>query len=405
MYQTVYDAGAIIIEEGAPGDCAYIIEKGKVEISVVRGGQKIVLAILEEGDIFGEMALINSGLRSASVKALAPTVVSVIGQAFFREKLEQADPMISLLLRVLLQRFHEARDKLLSAPLEWLSNMEASSRPAQPGEGEDGRRDAVQRFKFINDLQAALDERQLQLSYQPIINLETGRPAGFEALIRWNHPGQGLISPDDFIRIAEDTRDIIPIGYWVFETACNGLKQLRDCKGAKAEGREPWMSINVSPIQFKDSQLIGHFEKILADSGVPPGAVKIELTESVLIDNPQQALQFIREVKQVGLSVAIDDFGTGYSSLSYLHLFPIDLLKLDRSFVSNMPRDYRSREIVYAIQAMARNLKIDLVAEGVETRESMELLSRLGCRYLQGNFYSKPVSLDHALELMNHSFR
>ncbi len=403
VHQTTYPPDALIIEQGTVGDRAYIIDRGLVEIFVLQDGEKVVLALLSDGDIFGEMALVTGETRNASARAVVATSVSVITLPVFQELLAQADPLIALLLKVLLERFQVAQAKLLSMPLGYLPKLKVAGGRDSPE--ADGRRETLQRFRFINDLQSAVRGQQLQLFYQPIIDVGAGRLAGFEALVRWNHPAQGMVPPAEFIRIAEETKEILPIGYWIFETACGDLKKLRDCAGAGADNPSPWISINVSPVQFHDPDLLGNFVRILADSGVPPGAVKLELTESALATDPQQILLFLHEVRRLGMKVAIDDFGTGYSSLSYLHLFPIDTLKIDQSFVGNMLQDPRSREIVQAIVVLSKNLHIDIIAEGVEDRESEALIIQLGCRYIQGYLYSKPVPFEQAVAMMGKSFK
>jgi EAL domain-containing protein (putative c-di-GMP-specific phosphodiesterase class I) len=401
--QTRYNPGAVIFEQGAVGDCAYIIEQGLVEISVQQDGEKIVLALLAEGDIFGEMALVSGDLRSASARALVATNVSVISQSVFRELLAHADPIVPLMMKVLLQRFQESQAKLLSMPIGYMPQLKRIGERADTQEME--RRETMQRFRFINDLQAALRGGQMQLHYQPIINLQTGVLAGFEALVRWNHPTHGMISPSDFIRIAEETMEIVPIGYWIFETACSDLKKLRDAAGADADSPTPWMSINVSSVQFRAPDLLTRFVEILTRIGLPPGTIKIELTESALVDDPRQMMLFLHEVRRLGMKVAVDDFGTGYSSLSYLHLFPVDTLKIDNSFVANMFRDTRSRQIVHAIIVLSKNLNIDIIAEGIEDRELEDLISHLGCRYGQGYLYSRPVACEQAFALLGQSFK
>jgi EAL domain-containing protein (putative c-di-GMP-specific phosphodiesterase class I) len=399
-YQMNYPPGATIIEEGAVGDCAYIIDKGLVEVSVFHEGEKIVLATLSDGDIFGEMALVSGDVRSASVHALTPTTVSVICRPYFQEKLAQTDPIIAMLMRLLLARFHEARSKLLSLPKVCWSVIDGKNQLGSPDAEKEAHREALVRFKFINDLQSALANQQFLLNYQPIYVIATGTLAGFEALIRWQHPQKGMIPPNQFIGIAEDTKEIVPIGYWVFETACRDLKTMRETLAVERDVEEPWMSVNVSPIQINDRNLPQRFGQILSNIGVDPHAIKVELTESVLIDNPQLALTFIREVKRLGMKVAVDDFGTGYSSLSYLHLFPIDILKIDHTFVASMFKDLRSREIVNAIIALSKNLNIDIIAEGVETKELEMVLNELECRYAQGFLYSKPLPYDQAMKLL-----
>lgn len=400
-YQMNYPPGATIIEEGTTGECAYIIEEGSVEVSVLRDGEKIVLAVLSEGDIFGEMALVSGDLRSASVHALFPTIVSVICRPYFQEKLSQTDPIISMFLQLLLTRFHEARSKLLAMPKVCRTGIDTSRHISEPmPKAKEGQRETLERFKFINDLQSALAKQQFALYYQPILELATGRLAGFEALTRWNHPEKGLIQPYEFISIAEDTKDINAIGDWVFATACNDLKRMRDSLSVRKDYVLPWISINVSPVQIRDPILPDRFGEILASVGVDPSTIKIELTESVLLDNPKLVLHFISEMKKLGMKVAIDDFGTGYSSLSYLHLFPIDILKIDRSFVANILSYFRSREIVNAIVALSKSLNIEIIAEGIETKELEELLFGLGCRYGQGYLYSCPVVFEQAMEII-----
>lgn len=391
--KTHFEPGEIILTEGEVGDCAYIIDRGMVEVSVQREGKTITLAILSDGDIFGEMGLISNTARSATVKALAATQVKVICQTFFHEKVAKSDPVIERFLCLLLERFHENRNKLLALPPHcWAVMDELNSRPKIETEKH---RDTLKRFGFINDLQSALERGELRLLYQPIIRLADNRLAGFEALVRWEHPQQGLIMPSEFIPISEDTKDIIPIGYWVFETAGHALKQLHE-----VGGEQLWMNVNLSPIQLKDLSLIRRFTESLQQIGIQPEGFRVELTESTLIDDPQTSIPFLRKLRRLGIRLAIDDFGTGYSGLSHLHYLPVDVLKIDRSFVTRMVEDYRSREIVQAIVTLSRNLEIDIIAEGVETQEAETLLRQLGCRYAQGYYYSKPVSLAEAIRMV-----
>ncbi|MFM8331678.1 MAG: EAL domain-containing protein [Candidatus Methylumidiphilus sp.] len=396
--QTTYATGDIIIEEASFGDCAFLIDYGIVEVYVLRGEKKIVLGILSDGDIFGEMALISGEPRSASVRTLAPTRISLICKPFFEQKLAQSDPVIALLMKVVLQRFHEARDRLLAMPpMCW----DAITPPdAQANPVGDQWRDTLQRLNFITDLQQAVQQGQMRLLYQPVISLADGTLAGFEALARWQHPTLGMVMPSTFIQIAEDTHDIIPIGYWALETACMALKALR-----AVGGENLWMSVNVSPAQLRDRKLARQFAAILQRTAAPPDKIKLELTESVLADDPETVLLFLRNAKRLGVSIAIDDFGTGYSSLSYLHCFPIDVLKIDQSFIATMLRDTRSREIVQAVVTLSKNLELDIVAEGVETAEAESLLRVLGCRYGQGYLYAKPVGLEEAIGMVGRVFR
>lgn len=397
MHQEMYPSGFTIIQEAAPGDCAYLIETGRVEVSVQRGQRKIVLATLGPGEVFGELALVAGTPRSASVMALADTVVNRIDKGYYREKLARTDPIVALLTRVLVDRFHEARDKLLilqSTALDTTFEPPARSSPALRDHT------VVEQVKLINELQAAMDGNEFQLYYQPVVNLKTRKIAGFEALLRWLHPELGSISPARFIPLAEDSKDIIPLGRWVFAKACETLKTFRGIVRADAGDDEPWMSINVSAVQFEDPTLTGYFADTLAELKLCPGAVKVEITERVLVENTDAALGFLADIKRLGMKVALDDFGTGYSSLSYLHRFPVDFVKLDRSFVNTMLKDERSLKIIHGLTAIADDLAMALIAEGVEHAEEVDMLARFGCGYVQGFYFSRPLPLAEAAGLL-----
>jgi len=237
-----------------------------------------------------------------------------------------------------------------------------------------------------NNLRRALVQNELEVFYQPKLCLRTGRLQGLEALLRWNHPEKGMIRPDQFIGVAEETGLIIPIGKWVAREACRTGLQL----AAQGSGT-PQVAINLSPKQFSDPDLVGSIATILEEEGLPPGRLELELTESLLLEATEETRQQLIGLKALGVTLAMDDFGTGYSSLSYLKKFPIDVIKIDRSFIKDIPGNQDDIEITSAVIAMARNLHLKVVAEGIETVEQLAFLRHQRCDIGQGYLFDKPI--------------
>jgi len=256
---------------------------------------------------------------------------------------------------------------------------------------------AVKLMQMHNDLRAAIEREQLVVEYQPIVSLETFRVTGFEALARWQHGEHGLISPNQFIPIAEETGLIIQIGEWILREACSQLRQWQDLY----PNLSPlMMSVNLSGKQFAQPHLIEQIEQVLKETHVDSSSLSLEITESVVIENVEGASKTCKRLRQLGVGLSIDDFGTGYSSLSSLHSFPISTLKIDSSFVSRMKGDNENTEIVRTILSLARNLGMDVIAEGVETLEQLTQLRTLGCGKGQGFFFSRPIPARDAENLL-----
>jgi EAL domain-containing protein (putative c-di-GMP-specific phosphodiesterase class I)/CRP-like cAMP-binding protein len=389
----IFEPGMLLMEEGNLGDIAYYIESGLVEVSIRKGHDDLVLAYLSDGDLIGEMALLNQDVRSATVKAVQSTRAIPINAQYVRQKLTDADPIISLIMRVVLERFCEVRGKVLAVPAEFLdSAAPPTASPVQRRWSEDGHR-VHKRLELMSALAKAVCDGDFKLLYQPVLDLKTRSVVGFEALIRWPHPTLGLIAPTEFIPLSEETRDIIPIGRWVFETACRSLQIIRQELGIDGDA-EPWMSINMSSVQLEDKHFIHHISDVLYRTQIPPSAIKIELTESILVENTELALQFFQKIRELGIKIAIDDFGTGYSSLSYLHKFHFDALKIDQAFVQRMLNDPRSMAILKSVVLMAQKLDVELIAEGIEQEIEYSALSQMGCQYGQGYLFSRPTELN-----------
>lgn len=243
------------------------------------------------------------------------------------------------------------------------------------------------------DLRLALERQEFILHYQPIISLTTSRIESFEALLRWQHPEKGLIFPGDFIAIAEETGLIVPIGEWVLREAC---QQLRTWQAKFPSASTVQIGVNLSSRQIKQFDFVDKLAKILADTGLNGQNLQLELTESMLMERGEKTIELLGWIKAQNVQLSIDDFGTGYSSLSYLHRFPIDALKIDRSFVSPIDEEGKNGEIVKTIITLAHSLGLKAIAEGVETPHQLTHLRNLGCQAAQGYLFSKPVNVDLA---------
>jgi diguanylate cyclase (GGDEF)-like protein/PAS domain S-box-containing protein len=245
---------------------------------------------------------------------------------------------------------------------------------------------AAERLTLESSLHHAFEREQFVVHYQPMVELASGRVVGAEALIRWSHPDFGLMPPDDFIPIAEETRLIIPMGEWVLRTACRQMKAWHDTGHAGLR-----VAVNLSPRQFQQRDLSSMIERVLAETGFPPQCLDLEITESTAMQNAELSLSIMRRLKEMGIRISIDDFGTGYSSLNYLKRFPIDTVKIDQDFVRDLGAESSDGAIISAVISMARALRLRVVAEGVETEEQLAFLQREQCAEIQGFLYSQPV--------------
>ena len=253
------------------------------------------------------------------------------------------------------------------------------------------REAALARLRLETDLRRAVERREFLLYYQPIVSLQSGHIEGVEALLRWSHPTRGVVAPEDFIPIAEETGLIVPIGAWVLREACRQAAIWHVHLGA---GVDFTVSVNVSGVQFLTPDFAGEMQRMLEDANIPASRLKLEITESTIIENPDTVTSALALMKRLGSQIAIDDFGTGHSSLSALHQLPIDTLKIDRSFIARMDTD--GVEIVRAIVAMARSLGLTVTAEGVETEEQLTQLKLFGCASAQGYLFSAPLDANAA---------
>ncbi|HEX7151554.1 MAG TPA: EAL domain-containing protein [Thermoanaerobaculia bacterium] len=257
------------------------------------------------------------------------------------------------------------------------------------------REEQARRLALESDLRRALANREFLLHYQPLYDAATWNVVGMEALIRWQHPTRGLLQPDEFIALAERTGAIVPIGAWALHRACSDLMHCR-----KVTGRDLRVAVNLSARQLQEPELLDAIRDVVRDTGVDARLIEFEITESVAMQNAEATLPTLRALKDMGVSLAVDDFGTGYSSLVYLTRFPIDTVKVDRQFVGNVMTDSSAAAVVGAVVALARSLSLKTVAEGVETAEQRDFLSRHHCTEMQGYLFSRPIHIDAFLRLM-----
>jgi EAL domain-containing protein (putative c-di-GMP-specific phosphodiesterase class I) len=253
--------------------------------------------------------------------------------------------------------------------------------------------EAVQRLRLERDLHRAVERQEFQAFYQPVLRLADGSLEGFEALVRWNHPDYGIVSPGQFIPLAEDTGLIQSLGRWIVEEGC---RQLGAWQAEFTQHGRLAMNVNLSPRQLRDPQLVTYVEEAITRNGLASGDLKLEFTESAMMEDPEATPSTLEELRQKGATICLDDFGTGYSSLSYLHDLPVDVLKIDRSFVERLSSSERGLHFIQAIVDLAYRLGLTIVAEGIEEAEQEAALQEMGCQLGQGFLYSRPVTAEEA---------
>ncbi len=384
--------GATVFRQGDPGACAYLIERGAVEITIEKDGDPLRLAERRKGEIFGEMAIIDNKPRTATATALEDTELFLITPEQLSRRIELSDPILRLCLSVVMDRFRETMAKLhgeqaATAPEAVAPNVNVHAGAAK----------AIEEIKLERELRHAIDRKDFEMYYQPIVDLASGKLAGFEALVRWRHENRGLVSPYVFIPTAETTGLIIPLGRICMEQACVAQTRFGVTAGLGRPVRQDmFVSVNVSGRDFDDTDFVANMVSTLRRTGADPHKLKLEITETMVMQSPERAVEALEQCKLQGLSIAIDDFGAGYSSLGYLHRLPIDTLKIDRSFVLAMHDDHRSMKIIRSILSMARELDIPVVAEGIETAKDATFLRNMGCAFGQGYHFARPMARDKA---------
>ncbi|MCD8525902.1 MAG: EAL domain-containing protein [Alphaproteobacteria bacterium] len=359
------------------------------------GGKAQSVGTRGAGTIIGEMAIVDNAPRTATVRAIEDCELLEITADDFGRRLNAADPVLKMTTQVILTRYRDmltradiSRDSLNWPPPESLELDYAQSS------------DALANIKIANEFKEALNHDEISLHYQPIINLQTGEVAGFEALMRWFHPEKGFISPGIFIPVIEESGLIVLASRWALREACLALKRIENRAGYL--DRKLFMGVNFSSHDFASEDFVDGVYTTISESDVDPSQVHLEITERLLIHQPDNAKETLEMCRKAGMSIAIDDFGTGYSSLSYLHYFPIDTLKIDQSFVRDMTKNDASLELVKSIISLGKNMKMKVIAEGVEHKEEGLLLRDLGCDLAQGYYFARPAAEKDVTELVKN---
>lgn len=428
-FKTSFDTDEYIFNEGDPGDCAYIIDSGMVEVALDKEGRKLVMATLTKGDILGEMAIIDRMPRTASARAIVPTAVTPIPLDYVSQKIKQSDPTVRMFLRLAMARYRDMNARLgqvfeslsvgqvdassdgfasstmelknvMSQYLEMHKRIDSAvTKPAPSDGGAIFGEKTLEITKLLVTeeklLQTAMTKKEFRLHYQPIVELKSNRIVGCEALVRWNHPSGELLLPARFLTQVENSDLIIDLGYWIAQEACQFQSRL-----LSDFQHDLFVSINLSGKQFEDQFLVPSLADIMDKAGARRERIKFEITESLLIDNPELATQSLHQLKETGAKLAIDDFGTGYSSFSYLHRFPFDTLKIDRVFVAAMARSEKSNQIVKSLVNLSHDLGMDVVAEGIESEQEAELMRNYAAAFGQGFYFSKPVNETELVKLL-----
>jgi len=403
-----YPKGFVLFNEKDERDCAYIIEKGEIEISVFKGGKKVPLTRLGEGEVFGETALLGPGPRSATALVTEDCEVFRISPNVLRDRVIQLDPLVGLLMSLLVNRYRQWRHV---AP-ETAAEMDILPRVSSDLQQVDGADDflrvlnaqkeiALKELRMAQEITQAIEKDQFGPYLQPIVSLPDQKLIGFEALIRWHHPTKGMIPPLEFIPVAERTNIVWHLDMLVLRSACRIVQEVQ--KAAGNIGRKLYVSVNLSGVHFDSEDFSRQIAAIVRDSGVDPAQIVLEITESALMGDPMVAEKVLQDLRKLGLTIALDDFGTGYSSLGYLHRFSIDILKIDRSFVQDIHNNGKSLDVVRAIVSLAKTFNLSIVGEGIESEKEIYSLAGLGCNHGQGYLFSKPLPVDKALAFVRES--
>ncbi|MEO5565443.1 MAG: EAL domain-containing protein [Luteimonas sp.] len=373
----------VLYRQGDPSDCAWLVESGQVELISVHGRRTAHQGVLGAGELIGELGLLDGAARSATATARSPSVLLSIEREQFMERLRAGDPILRTLVDSLMQRLRS-----LVAHIPTDIQLATGGLPcADPGE-----RLGIDKIRLEAQLREALDLGTLDVHYQPIYEIAAARVAGYESLVRWELPGRGQVSPAEFIRLAEETSLIVPVGEYVLERVIAVLQALRD------GGVDPLPSIavNLSARQLVEPGMARQIVARADAANLPPGALKLEVTESQMLDYAPVAA-VMQQCREHGLPFALDDFGTGYSNLTHLHALDFEFIKVDQAFARHMFDSPRAMAMVEAIVAMAHAIGAKVICEGVETREQLARLQAMGVEYAQGYLIGKAAPAEAVL--------
>lgn len=395
-----FDSRETIFHSGEPGACAYVIEEGCVEVLRGEGDEQRRIVVLAQGAMFGEVALLDRQPRTATVRTLVPTRLIRIDRNHVEELLLRSDPVIQFLLRQLLVRFRNANGVAVEQDADSERIPDRRQNDVSVG---DLHATALRTLTLAQDLSNAIEKNQLELFYQPLIALKDLSLIGYESLIRWRHPSMGLVSPMEFIPLAEKTGLIHRIGQWVLQRSAADWSELRaHCRHDGAQ--PPFMSVNLSAPELSGEGIVDAIETCIAHHGMRANELRIELTETIVINNIEGVSNALNRLRAGGIGIALDDFGTGYAGLDYLQTLPFSCIKIDKAFVQQMNSSERSFHIVKAALELASTLGLTTVAEGIEDAGIGRTLAAMGCTFAQGYHYAKPMP-KHEIALWFERYR
>ena len=376
-------AGEVLYRQGDASDCAWLIEQGAVELVSVQGRRTVQHGVLGPGELIGELSMLDGAPRSATATARGDAVLLAVEHDQFLERLESGDPIVRTLVDSLRRRM---RALMASLP-------EDVALPAEDVAIDDpDERSGIGKIRLESQLREALDDGTLEVRYQPIHDLHAGAVRSFEALVRWQLPGRGPVSPAEFIKLAEETSLIVPVGEYVLDRVVEVLVALRDQGVAPL----PSIAVNLSARQLVEPGMARQIVQRVQRARLPEGALKLEVTESRMLDYAPVAA-VMRHCREHGIPFALDDFGTGYSNLTHLHRLDFEFVKVDQAFCRQMFDSPSAMAIVEAIVAMAHGIGAQVIMEGVETREQLEALGRLGVRHAQGYLVGQAAPVHEVL--------
>jgi EAL domain-containing protein (putative c-di-GMP-specific phosphodiesterase class I) len=377
--------GEVLFQEGDSADCAYIVDSGQLIITTNTEEGEIVLKTLSSGELVGEMGVVDGSPRTATATAAGNTKLTLVTENQFNERLTTADPILRLLVSVLLERYRSG--------LRSVKHKDSLSSNQAPSEilVDDLNRSGIDKIRLESELKQAMESCELQVMYQPILDLGTRKIAGLEALARWEHPQRGNISPGFFIALAEETSLIVPIGLYLFDQACQDVQRL--C--AAAGGQEIFVSINVSARQVVEDKFLDDVVEITKKYDLKPSQLKLEITEGLELDM-EHTQDWVNEARERGFKIALDDFGTGFSSLDTIHKLEVDIVKIDRAFVIGLEENARHRDLMRGVVSMMKTLGLVTLVEGIETQGQLDFVSEIKCEFAQGYLMGKSMPLAQA---------
>jgi EAL domain-containing protein (putative c-di-GMP-specific phosphodiesterase class I) len=363
-------SGEILYRQGDPSDCAWLVERGAIELHSEQGRRTIPHGVLGPGELIGELGMLDGQPRSATATARGDTQLLAIDHDQFLERLESGDPIVRTLVLSLLRR---TRSILAALPAD--VSLPAEDLATESHEERAG----LDKIRLEARLRDAIDNHTLEVRYQPIYDIVEGAVRGYEALVRWQLPDRGAVSPAEFIKLAEETSLIVPVGEYVLDRVIEVLTALRDAGVSPL----PSIAVNLSARQLVEPGMARQIVARVERANLPAGALKLEVTESRMLDYAPVAA-VMQHCRSHGIPFALDDFGTGYSNLTHLHRLDFEFVKVDQAFARHMFDSERAMRIVEAIVAMAHGIGAQVVTEGVETHDQLQRLRAMGVRYAQG---------------------